>query len=64
MDGEQLVEGDFRQLEGDAVPQSTDVVFIIEAKECNKNIKYNRNMDALASVLLKELTELKIMSNR
>jgi hypothetical protein len=58
------VEGDFRQLQNNAVPQSSDVVFIIEAKECNRNIKYKRNMDSLISLLLKELTDLKITSNR
>ncbi|PSN49824.1 hypothetical protein C0J52_08839 [Blattella germanica] len=63
VDGEELVEGDFRQLEGNAVPQSTDVVFIIEAKECNKNIKDRRNIDALNSMLFKELTEMKLMSS-
>nr|QGV11544.1 Vg4 [Tetrastichus brontispae] len=32
-------EGDFRKLEGDSVPLGTDVVFIIEAKECNKMLE-------------------------
>jgi hypothetical protein len=58
------VEGDFRQLQNNAIPQSSDIVFIIEAKECNRNIKQKRNMDSVISLLLKELTELKITSNR
>ncbi|KAJ9580979.1 hypothetical protein L9F63_023840, partial [Diploptera punctata] len=64
VDGQELVEGDFHQLDGNDVPQSTDVVFIIEAKDCNKNIKNNRNLDSLASLLSKELADLKILSNR
>lgn len=64
VNGTELVEGDFCHLENNAIPQSTDVVFIIEAKDCNRNIKDRRNMDSLTSLLLKELTELKITSNR
>jgi len=58
------VEGDFRHLRNNAVPQSSDIVFIVEAKECNRNIKHKRNMDSLISLMLKELTDLKITSNR
>jgi len=58
------VEGDFCQLRNNSIPQSTDIVFIIEAKDCNKNLKDKRNMDSLVSLLLKELTDLKITSNR
>ena len=58
------MEGDFRQLRNNAVPQSSDIVFIIEAKECNRNLRHKRNMDSLISLLLKELTDLQITSNR
>ena len=58
------MEGNFMQLRNNAVPQSSDIVFIVEAKECNKNIKHKRNMDCVISLLLKELTDLKITSNR
>jgi len=58
------VEGDFQHLNSSAVPQSSDIVFIVEAKECNRNMKRKRNMDSLISLLLKELTDLKITSNR
>ncbi|PNF28889.1 hypothetical protein B7P43_G03854 [Cryptotermes secundus] len=64
VNGTELVEGDFCHLKNNAIPQSTDIVFIIEAKDCNRNIKDRRNMDSLTSLLLKELTELKITSNR
>jgi hypothetical protein len=64
VDGTELVEGDFRYMENNAIPQSTDIVFIIEAKDCNRNIKDKRNMDSLTSVLLKELTDQKIIANR
>lgn len=58
------MEGNFMQLRNNAVPQSSDIVFIVEAKECNRNIKHKRNMDSVISLLLKELTDLKITSNR
>ncbi|XP_066998183.2 uncharacterized protein Apoltp [Anabrus simplex] len=64
VNGSQLAEGDFRTLEGTAVPRSTDIVFIIEAGVCNQNIKERKNMDALISTLTKELTEERFISNR
>jgi len=64
VNGTELVEGDFQHLNSSAVPQSSDIVFIVEAKECNRNMKRKRNMDSLISLLLKELTDLKITSNR
>lgn len=64
VNGTALLEGDFCHMENNDIPQSTDIVFIIEAKDCNRNIKDRRNMDALTSILLKELTDQKIVSNR
>jgi hypothetical protein len=64
INGTELVEGDFHHMENNAIPQSTDIVFIIEAKDCNRNLKDRRNMDSLTSVLLKELTDQKITSSR
>lgn len=64
VNGTELVEGDFQHLHNSAVPQSSDIVFIIEAKECNRNMKHKRNMDSFIYLLLKELTDLKIASNR
>ncbi|KAI5644618.1 von willebrand factor type D domain-containing protein [Phthorimaea operculella] len=41
--GEVIEEGSFYQLQH--VPNSTDVVFIVEAQYCNKNIRKNKNLD-------------------
>lgn len=46
------------------VPKSSDVVFIIEAKECNNDLFTRRNMDLLLSILSKELIDAKITDNR
>lgn len=47
-----------------AVPQSADVVFIIEAKECNKELRDNRKLDIVAEHLYKELTYHNLTNNR
>lgn len=36
--------------------KSADVVFIVEAKECNRNMTTRRNMELFLTVLAKELT--------
>ncbi|GLH12107.1 Apolipophorins, partial [Gryllus bimaculatus] len=60
----EVPEGDFRQLEGNEVPKSTDVVFIVEAGSCNSNITTERSLDALLTSLSKELTGAGFTSNR
>lgn len=57
MNGSQVAEGQFRRLEGENVPMSTDVVFIVEGKSCNRDIKQNRSMEQLVSQLNKELKD-------
>lgn len=59
-----MAEGEFVYLNGDAVPQSADVVFIIEAKECNKDVRRLRKMDGIVEQLHKELTQLNLTNNR
>lgn len=57
VNGTQIAEGQFRRLEGKNVPMSTDVVFIVEGKSCNRDIKQNRSMEQLVSQLSKELKD-------
>lgn len=64
MDGDQVAEGQFVKLEGDRVPTSTDVVFIVEGKECNRNVKENRSVDQLITQLSKELRDHGLTDNR
>lgn len=51
-------------LSDDAVPQSADVVFIIEAKECNKDLRANKKLDIVAEQLYKELSYRNLTKNR
>ncbi|XP_015173164.1 PREDICTED: uncharacterized protein LOC107064693 [Polistes dominula] len=59
----QIAEGEFKKLEGDTVPKSTDIVFIVEAKECNRNIRQNRSIEQLVNQLNKELKDKGLTSN-
>ncbi|XP_046620371.1 uncharacterized protein LOC124305239 [Neodiprion virginianus] len=60
VDGSEVAEGSFRKLEGKAVPKSSDIVFIVEAKNCNKNIKSNASMELFISQLKMEFNELQL----
>lgn len=59
-----MVEGDFIQIKGNAVPQSSDIVFIIEAKECNNFSLRRKNMPSIVSTIAKELHDVGIINNR
>ncbi|XP_046746375.1 uncharacterized protein LOC124411334 [Diprion similis] len=60
VNGSVVPEGSFRTLEGKAVPKSSDIVFIVEAKNCNKNIKTNASLELLISQLNMEFNELQL----
>ncbi|CAL7937265.1 unnamed protein product [Xylocopa violacea] len=64
IDGSQLAEGQFVKLEGARVPSSTDVVFIVEGKECNRGTKQNRSIDQLVIQMSKELKDQGLTDNR
>lgn len=64
MDGSQVAEGNFKRLEGDSVPRSADVVFIVEAKNCNRDMKTNSSMELLITQLSKELNDQGLTGNR
>ncbi|XP_024879673.1 uncharacterized protein LOC112459670 [Temnothorax curvispinosus] len=64
MDGSQVAEGRFKRLEGDRVPRSADVVFIVEAKSCNRDVKMNSSMELLITQLSKELNDQDLTGNR
>lgn len=64
INGTDLPEGEFIMFQDDEVPQSADIVFIVEAKDCNANISIQRNINQLINLLNKELTELKLVDNR
>ncbi|RZC41779.1 VWD domain containing protein [Asbolus verrucosus] len=62
--GTQLKEGQFIQLDAPDLPQSADVVFIIEAKDCNKNLRKAKNFDNVVELLNKELLGYNLTNNR
>ncbi|CAG9816912.1 unnamed protein product [Phaedon cochleariae] len=64
LNGTEKQEGDFIRLHGSDVPKTADVVFIVETKKCNRDIKKLRNFDILVELLEKELGELNIKNNK
>lgn len=64
INGSQIAEGDFKRLENDKVPRSADVVFIVEAKSCNRDLKLNNSMELLITQLSKELNDRNLTANR
>ena len=63
-DGSRVSEGEFTKLEGASIPRSTDVVFILEAKECNNDVRKNRSLDYLIAQINKELNDQHLVNNR
>ncbi|XP_044741918.1 apolipophorins-like [Chrysoperla carnea] len=64
INGTEVPEGQFLNLDAESVPKSADIVFIVEAKECNANISTKRNINQVVSLIQKELTDLKLANNR
>ncbi|XP_043484877.1 apolipophorins [Leptopilina heterotoma] len=63
-DGTHVPEGQFTKLEGESFLKSTDIVFIVEAKECNEDVRRNRSLDFLITQLNKELSDQNFIDNR
>lgn len=59
-----MVEGDFSQMKGGAVPQSSDVVFLLEASKCNQYLLRRKSMPTVVSAVSKELIEAGLTNNR
>lgn len=51
-------------MRGSAVPRTADIVFIVEAKDCNKDLRTRKNFDILIEAINQELSELNITNNR
>lgn len=64
MNGSAVPEGKFVTLEDNAIPKSADIVFIVETKSCNENLRHRRNMDLVIESLHKELMDLNINDSR
>ncbi|XP_056647213.1 uncharacterized protein LOC130451874 [Diorhabda sublineata] len=63
LNGIEIREGHFIRLQGSDVPQTADIVFIVEAKKCNKDLKKSKNFELLIDLVEKELQENKIINN-
>ncbi|KAL1492708.1 hypothetical protein ABEB36_010924 [Hypothenemus hampei] len=64
LNGTQINEGEFVRLHGTTVPRSADVVFIVEAKKCNENLKNRKNFHVLLESINQELSYSNITNNR
>lgn len=59
-----MKEGDFIRFEGEDVPKHADIIFILEAKSCNKNFKQAKNVELLVDLLEKEFQHRNFTNNR
>lgn len=59
-----MPEGTFITIKDDEVPQTSDVVLIVEAKSCNKNITNNKNLAALINNINSEMLKVNVTDNR
>ncbi|XP_030755989.1 uncharacterized protein LOC115882214 [Sitophilus oryzae] len=64
LNGTEIMEGEFVRLQGSAVPRMADIVFIVEAKDCNKDLKNHKNFNILVESINHELSELNVTKNR
>ena len=60
-----MMDRDVREMDaGSSGRKSSDIVFIVEAKECNKNVRDGKKMDSLAGILEEEMARANFVSNR
>lgn len=59
-----MLDGEVITIKGNRVPQSSDVVFILEAKECNNFSLRRKNMPTIVNAIAKELQDAAITNSR
>jgi len=68
MNGEEMIDRDMKVISsppaGSPTFRSTDVVFIIEAKDCNRPLRTRKKIDALAKSLEDEFIQNNFKENR
>lgn len=62
--GSYVPEGKFIELSGADIPRSSDVVFIVEAKSCNQNLKETKSIMSVVASIEEQLQAAKITNNR
>lgn len=64
LNGTYVPEGTFVDIGRDGAPGASDTVFIVEAKECNRDVFVGKNLALLVGALQKELLAANLTSNR
>lgn len=64
INGSYVPEGTFISFSESDAPSTADIVFIVEAKPCNKDIGKTKSMISVVSALEKELVNINITNNR
>lgn len=64
INGSYVAEGSIFELNGDDVPKTSDVVFIIEAKHCNHNFTINKNIQVVITAMEKAFAEVGLQDTR
>lgn len=62
--GSYVAEGSMFELSGDEIPETTEVIFIVEAKACNHNITINKNIPNVVAAMEKAFNEVGLYKNR
>ncbi|XP_034475095.1 uncharacterized protein LOC117782196 [Drosophila innubila] len=62
--GSFVPEGKFMELSGSDIPSSSDVVFIVEAKPCNANLKESKSIMSVVNSIDEQLRAAKLTNNR
>ncbi|XP_034669576.1 uncharacterized protein LOC117902369 [Drosophila subobscura] len=57
-------EGTFMELTGADIPHSSDVVFIVEAKDCNANLNVSKNIMTVVGSIEEQLQAAGLTNNR
>lgn len=64
INGSYVPEGEFVKIDGDSVPKTSEVVFIVEAKQCNQNITSVKSIATLVTLINTELENAGLKNNR
>ncbi|XP_017025668.1 uncharacterized protein Apoltp [Drosophila kikkawai] len=62
--GSYVPEGTFMELTGEQIPRSSDVVFLVEAKDCNANLKTSKSIMTVVASVEEQLQAAKLTNNR
>lgn len=62
--GSYVPEGSFVDLSAAEIPRSSDVVFIVEAKPCNANLKQSKSIMSVVDSIEEQLKAAGIANNR